>query len=320
MKRPQQSAPNPAEQLAAARQARIVASATVQEAIDKAPATNARLEAAVRELAAAVSAADAAALGVVTAKTKVADAEDTVTAKQAVLEDRENDPGAKPGQVETARAAHSKALRALTAAEHALISAEGVNEAAAHLVAECEERLATVREEPPVEHSSVLKARAALDAADAKVRQAEVAVAIAERDREEKENPVPRFASVEAFVQFYVLPNWRHSRGRESHWCFQWWKHDEAVTRLEALWESYEVARREEKPAISAWLLNEFDRHMAALTSPAGTFAGCGPADRTEHHVSQVVWPSQPAPEGLFETDPASVVQPDHTQQEGAAA
>lgn len=315
---------DPQEVLAAARQAQIVASAAVREAIDKAPAMNARLAAATQEHAAAVAAANAAANAVVSAKAKLANAEDDVTARTAVLEDRQNDPDAKPGQVETARTALNKAVRAQSEAEAALISAEGGNQEAANRVAECEERLATVRGEPAVEHSSVLKARAALDAADAKVRQAEAAVLVAEKQQEEAADPVPRFASVDAFVQAYVLPNWRHSRSdRQNHWCYQWWKHAEAITRFEALWEAFEVARREPPPAMSLFWVQQVDHHLSLLTAADGTFAQCGQHDQVEHHVPAPLWPCDPAPKGLFEVDDRAKVQPVQSEpqhQEGAAA
>lgn len=318
MKLAASSAPDPREKLEAAERARIVASAAVEEAKAKAPAENARLDAAVRAHAAAVTAANRAASAVVDARRAVANAEDDVTAKEAVADDAVNDPDAKPGKVQTAQAALGKARRALTAAEHALIAAEGASVDADNEVSVCEERVDLAQQEPPVEHSSVLKARSALDAADAAVRRAKNEAAIAEREQQEQ-TPVPRFASVEAFVQAYVLPNWRHPRGRQSHWCHQWWKHDEAITRLEALWEAFEATRL--RPGeLSRWWILEFDPHLAALTSSEGTFARCGENNHQQHHVTEPLWPCEPAPHGLFAADPDSPVQPIRPARKGAAA
>jgi hypothetical protein len=48
------------------------------------------------------------------------------------------------------------------------------------------------------------------------------------------------------------------------------------LTRLEALWQSWEVANTEGGSAMSKWLMYDFDHHMNKLTAkPGGTFHEC---------------------------------------------
>jgi hypothetical protein len=58
-------------------------------------------------------------------------------------------------------------------------------------------------------------------------------------------------------------------------WCPDWWRHPEAVVRLEAMWRSLESLRQDSATGISVWLRDHADVHMAALLSPAGPFRGC---------------------------------------------
>ena len=43
----------------------------------------------------------------------------------------------------------------------------------------------------------------------------------------------------------YFLPMFRRPLGGEFRWCPQWWAHPEAVSRLTALWRSWEAFRLE---------------------------------------------------------------------------
>jgi len=120
---------------------------------------------------------------------------------------------------------------------------------------------------------------------------------------------VPEFASVDAFVEDYVLLSWRH-RLVGGRWCATWWRHAEAVARLEAVWEAFEVMRRDPAPALSTWWRDHLDPHMRALTAEEGTFAGCTATRHETVHQQQEPWATQPAPEGTFHTDADSPRQP----------
>jgi hypothetical protein len=47
--------------------------------------------------------------------------------------------------------------------------------------------------------------------------------------------PVAVYANVADFAAEYLLPLYRR---KAPTWCSQWWKHPEAVVRLQALWLS----------------------------------------------------------------------------------
>ena len=81
-----------------------------------------------------------------------------------------------------------------------------------------------------------------------------------------------------AFVTEYLTPLYRRAvTGQGLTWCAQWWKHAEAITRLEALWRSWEHLRQDPHTGISVWLRDHADHHMAVLLSADGPFKGCKP-------------------------------------------
>jgi len=106
------------------------------------------------------------------------------------------------------------------------------------------------------------------------------------------------FANVDEFVRMYLLPNWR----RKPHnvaWCSHWWEHAEAISRLEALWESWEKLRLEPGTGMAVWWRDYADPHMAVLTDrDAGPFTKCDFTKGT-HEVPEI-WASAQPPTGLF--------------------
>jgi hypothetical protein len=57
----------------------------------------------------------------------------------------------------------------------------------------------------------------------------------------------PQYPNVEAWVRDYLLPSFPRPAGELGaagrwRWCEQWWRHDEAVTILTALWYGWEHA------------------------------------------------------------------------------
>lgn len=124
----------------------------------------------------------------------------------------------------------------------------------------------------------------------------------------------PRFAGLPVFVEVFVVPHWVHRRHDGSRWCARWWEHAEAVLRLEALWEAFEVMRREPAPSLSTWIIYHFEPHMRALTDAGGVFYRCDAAEGVHELPAQ--WELVPAPAGQFALDPAADIQPRQTEGE----
>lgn len=151
------------------------------------------------------------------------------------------------------------------------------------------------------------RAEARYDDAQAEVDAEHAALEEAGAEEEEEDDaPPPRFATVDLFVDQFVLPNWNHKYVRVL-WCRKWWEHAEAITRLEALWEAFEVMRLQPAPSFSTWLRDHFDVHMRALTDPEGVFFSCD--TNKEHHKPQEPWPSDPAPAGMFAVIESAQIQ-----------
>ncbi|WP_435080240.1 DUF4913 domain-containing protein [Clavibacter michiganensis] len=85
----------------------------------------------------------------------------------------------------------------------------------------------------------------------------------------------PVFADVDAFVRDFLAPTYRREvspRG-EGRWDPEWWRHPEAVARLEALWLAWEALRFEGATGMSVWWRDHADYHLAVLMGPTGPFA-----------------------------------------------
>ena len=252
---------------------------------------------------------------------------------------RDSDPEA----VAPARARLEEADKAMVAAgdrlavaEDALADAEGQVAVAEFKVAdyEADESLlewkkASAREELSRAKRVYKRAASQLGSATVALEDAEAAAsaALEELRRAEStpapkpaEGPVQRFASLPVFVVEYVIPNWVHKLGESygGRWCSRWWEHPEAVTRLSALWEAFEVMRNEPPPSLSTWIKDHLDAHMAALTQIHGVFHNC---DVNRHvHESKEAWETGIPPEGMFSVNPKAVVQPRQSTTESEHA
>lgn len=115
------------------------------------------------------------------------------------------------------------------------------------------------------------------------------------------EGKPPLYPTVEAWVRDYLLPTFPRPVGEVGmvrwHWCAQWWRHDEAVTRLTALWYGWEHARLE-MTGMLGWL-RELDHHLPILCGDDGPFRNCahGGGDGAARHELAPVAASDPAPE-----------------------
>jgi hypothetical protein len=81
------------------------------------------------------------------------------------------------------------------------------------------------------------------------------------------------YGSVDEFVREYLREVYRRKiDGRSAYWAAEWWRYDEAVCRLEALWRAWEHLRHDPATGMSVWWRDHADHHMAILMSEAGPF------------------------------------------------
>lgn len=116
----------------------------------------------------------------------------------------------------------------------------------------------------------------------------------------DEEAPALYFASLEAFVEQFIVPVFRRKvEERAAHrWAPDWWRYPEAVVRLEALWRAWEHLRLDPALGMSVWLRDHADHHLGVLFSPDGPFSQA---------KGQAKWneplPYEPPPPGLFGTE-----------------
>lgn len=116
---------------------------------------------------------------------------------------------------------------------------------------------------------------------------------------EEDVPPEPVYGSVEAWVTGLFLPMFRRPIGGEYRWCRQWWKHAEAITRLTALWHSWEVLRLEPGTGMAAWLRDHLDHQLPVLLGRSGPFAHCS----EDEHIEPREAGTDPSPPGWWDLD-----------------
>jgi hypothetical protein len=86
-----------------------------------------------------------------------------------------------------------------------------------------------------------------------------------------------QFGSVVDFVTDVVAKVYRRKLkdvGNATVWCPEWWRHPEAVMRLDGLWMAWEVLRAA-PDGMSAWFRDHADVHMAVLLDERGPFREC---------------------------------------------
>lgn len=94
--------------------------------------------------------------------------------------------------------------------------------------------------------------------------------------------PAPElyYPCLDDWFQDYFASAYRRSfLGPQHRWCAQWWRHPEAVSRLDAMWRAWEHLRLDPALGMSTWWREHADPHMAALTHPDGTFKSCQQGD-----------------------------------------
>ena len=114
------------------------------------------------------------------------------------------------------------------------------------------------------------------------------------------EPPELYFSTLPQFVEQLLVPMYRRSLGANTlTWCAEWWRHPEAIVRLEALWRSWEHLRLDPATGMSVWLRDHLHHHIAILLSSDGPFKGCKP---DQHGERLKPFPIAPPPTGLFDT------------------
>jgi hypothetical protein len=109
------------------------------------------------------------------------------------------------------------------------------------------------------------------------------------------------YTSVEEWVSEYFAPMFARSLGGEHRWCSRWWDHAEAISRLEALWRSWETLRLDPALGMAVWLRDHLDHQLPILLGSRGPLAKCT-AQRHDPPRSLAV---EPAPEGHWSGEDA---------------
>jgi hypothetical protein len=91
---------------------------------------------------------------------------------------------------------------------------------------------------------------------------------------EDDDTPSLYYPSLDAWVREWLVPLYRRKVGEEGRadrrWAAEWFRSDEAVARLDALWRAWEFLRLDARTGMSVWFRDHADHHMAVLMSPGG--------------------------------------------------
>jgi hypothetical protein len=120
------------------------------------------------------------------------------------------------------------------------------------------------------------------------------------------ETPELCFASMLDWFEGWLRPMYRRStHGDQRDWCAEWWEHEEAVSRLDALWRAWETLRLDPGTGLSVWWRDHADHHMAALLDPDGPFKQCG--EEHQGNAPEMLAHTPPPPELFAEAPQAPV-------------
>ena len=108
--------------------------------------------------------------------------------------------------------------------------------------------------------------------------------------------PLPVYGSVQEWVTSHFLPMFRRPLGGEFRWCAQWWQHAEAITRLTALWHSWEAMRLQPGTGMAIWLRDHLDHQLPVLLGRSGPFSMCS----EDEHIDPRQARTQQAPDGWW--------------------
>lgn len=128
-------------------------------------------------------------------------------------------------------------------------------------------------------------------------------------DNAQDDGPKPFFPDVESWVADWLAPVINRPQPNALAWCPEWWRHAEAISRLEALWRAWEHLRLDGTTGISVWWRDHFEPHWSVLTDvERSPFAEChnGHSDRLQP------LPVSPAPTGWW--GPPADDEPSHLE------
>ena len=89
----------------------------------------------------------------------------------------------------------------------------------------------------------------------------------------------------------------RRTLGGEYRWCRQWWRHGEAISRLNALWHAWEVLRTKPGTGMGVWYREHLDHQLPVLLGARGPFYQCSEDTHREPHEPA----ADPAPDGWWD-------------------
>ena len=114
---------------------------------------------------------------------------------------------------------------------------------------------------------------------------------------DEDDLPEPVYARVQDWVSEHFIPMYRRPLGGEFRWCPQWWRHAEAITRLTALWQSWEAMRLQPGTGTANWLRDHLDHQLPVLLGRSGPFAQCS----EDEHIEPRIAAADPPPPGWWD-------------------
>ena len=122
-------------------------------------------------------------------------------------------------------------------------------------------------------------------------------------DVEEQPPPQLFYPNVAQFVAEQLAPVYRRDidlagRSTTFTWCAQWWRHEEAVSRLTGLWRAWESLRTDPTTGLAVWWHDYAEPTMRVLFDEKGPFHGCTPR---AHAPKGIPLPLAPPPAGLFD-------------------
>ncbi len=110
---------------------------------------------------------------------------------------------------------------------------------------------------------------------------------------------LPCFGSLEEWVADVFAATYARRSTPTFRWCAQWWRHPEAIARLEALWRSWEALRTDPLLGIASWHASHLDQQLPILSDPTRHF-----------DPEQPYLPVQPAPAGWWPPTPTPAPAP----------
>jgi hypothetical protein len=95
--------------------------------------------------------------------------------------------------------------------------------------------------------------------------------------RHQKPAPELVYSSAVEFFADLFAPSYARevNEGAQLAWCPEWYKHPEALIRMECVWRAWEHLRLEPALGLSTWWLNHADPHMRVLMDTEGPFKKC---------------------------------------------